>query len=247
MPRRGTRAGADASKGSGGTAPLNAPFRGLRGRLKSQEPAPPPPAAPAPTPAPAAPPPDDASLFRHAMQGVAKLDPASRDRVPAPAVEPRSPVSEDAEALALLSDLVSGQADFDISDTREYVEGHVVGLDPRLVRRLRRGDFAWQAHLDLHGMTAAVARDAVEQFVVKGARDGLRCLLIVHGRGLNSKDQVPVLKENMKSWLARGRIGRHVLAFTSAKAADGGAGALYVLLRRDRKARPIRVTEGAKR
>jgi DNA-nicking Smr family endonuclease len=181
------------------------------------------------------------------MQGVAKLDPASRDRVPAPVVEPRSPVSEDAEALALLSDLVSGQADFDISDTREYVEGHVVGLDPRLVRRLRRGDFAWQAHLDLHGMTAAVARDAVEQFVVKGVRDGLRCLLIVHGRGLNSKDQVPVLKENMNSWLARGRIGRHVLAFTSAKAADGGAGALYVLLRRDRKARPIRVTEGAKR
>jgi DNA-nicking Smr family endonuclease len=58
---------------------------------------------------------------------------------------------------------------------------------------------------------------------------------------------VPVLKENMKSWLARGRIGRHVLAFTSAKAADGGSGALYVLLRRDRKARPIRVTEGAKR
>ena len=175
MPRRGTRAGADASKGSSGTAPLNAPFRGLRGRLKSLEPAPPPPPPVAPAKA-AAPPPDDESLFSHAMQGVAKLDPAARERIAPPAVEPRSPVSEDAEAMAVLSDLVSGDAAFDISDTREYVEGHVVGLDPRLVRRLRRGDFAWQAHLDLHGMVAAVARDAVEQFVVKGVRDGLRCL-----------------------------------------------------------------------
>ena len=78
-------------------------------------------------------------------------------------------------------------------------------------------------------------------------RDGYRCVLVVHGRGLNSKDQIPVLKEHMKSWLARGRTGRHVLAFTSARQHDGGAGALYVLLRRDRKARPIRVTEGAKR
>ena len=72
-------------------------------------------------------------------------------------------------------------------------------------------------------------------------------ILVVHGRGLNSKDQVPVLKDRMKSWLARGRMGRHVLAFTSARAVDGGAGALYVLLRRDRTKRPMRVTEGAKR
>ena len=183
------------------------------------------------------------------MEGVDRLAATSRVRVegPTPAAEPRTPVSEDAEALAMLSDLVRGDAAFDISETREYVEGHVVGLDPRLVRRLRRGDFAWQAHLDLHGQTAAPAREAVERFVVTAVRDGHRCVLIVHGRGLNSKDQVPVLKEHMKSWLARGRIGRHVLAFTSARAHDGGAGALYVLLRRDRTQRPIRVTEGAKR
>jgi DNA-nicking Smr family endonuclease len=246
MPRRGARAGADAPKGKSGTAPLNAPFRGLRSRLKPAEPAPP--SAAAPKPPPAAPP-DDESLFRHAMQGVERLAPTARDRVagPTPAAEPRTPVSEDAEALALLSDLVRGDAAFDISETREYVEGHVVGLDPRLVRRLRRGDFAWQAHLDLHGHTAAQARDAVERFILAGVRDGHRCVLIVHGRGLNSKDQIPVLKEHMKSWLARGRIGRHVLAFTSARTVDGGAGALYVLLRRDRTPRPIRVTEGTKR
>jgi DNA-nicking Smr family endonuclease len=247
MPRRGARTGAGAPKGTSGTAPLNAPFRGLRSRLKPAEPAPS--RAAAPTPAPPAAPPDDDQLFRRAMQGVDRLAATARDRVagPTPAAEPRAPVSEDAEALALLSDLVRGEAAFDISETREHVEGHVVGLDPRLVRRLRRGDFAWQAHVDLHGQTAAQARDAVERFVTGAVRDGHRCVLVVHGRGLNSKDQVPVLKEHMKSWLARGRIGRHVLAFTSARAVDGGAGALYVLLRRDRTPRPIRVTEGTKR
>jgi DNA-nicking Smr family endonuclease len=247
MPQRGARAGADAPKGKSGTAPLNAPFRGLRSRLKPIEPAPP--IAPARIAVRAAAPPDEEVLFERAMEGVDRFDAASRERVEQapPAADGRPPLSEDAETLALLSDLVRGDAAFDISETREYVEGHVVGLDPRLVRRLRRGDFAWQAHLDLHGSTAAQARDAVERFVVAGVRDGHRCLLIVHGRGLNSKDQEPVLKEHMKSWLARGRIGRHVLAFTSARACDGGTGALYVLLRRDRKTRPIRVTEGAKR
>jgi DNA-nicking Smr family endonuclease len=72
-------------------------------------------------------------------------------------------------------------------------------------------------------------------------------VLIVHGRGLNSKDNVPVLKERLKVWLAHGSIGKVVLAFTTARACDGGAGALYVLLRRARGGRPLQVTEGAKR
>jgi DNA-nicking Smr family endonuclease len=78
-------------------------------------------------------------------------------------------------------------------------------------------------------------------------RDGLRCVLIVHGKGMNSKDQTPVLKERLKTWLARGRVGGVVLAFSSARQVDGGAGALYVLLRRDRRAKPIEVLQGAKR
>jgi DNA-nicking Smr family endonuclease len=199
----------------------------------------------APPPAPVL----EEDLFARAMDGVARLDDEARNRVdaPMPTASPRRVVAEDAEALAALSDLVNGDAPFDIAETREYLEGHVLGLDPRLVRRLRRGDFAWRAHVDLHGMTAAQARDAVEDFVLRSARAGHRCVLVVHGRGLNSKDQMPVLKERMKSWLAKGRIGRHVLAFTSARPVDGGAGALYVLLRRDRTKRPIRVTEGAKR
>jgi hypothetical protein len=178
MPRRGTRAGADAPKGKRarqiGPTPLNAPFRGLRSRLDSRKPAPPsePPPASRPTAAPAV---DDDALFRHAMEGVDLLAPSSRVRIerPAPTAEPRRPVPEDAEALAALSDLVSGDASFDVSETREYVEGHVVGIDPRLVRRLRRGDFARQAHLDLHGMVAAEAHVPLQQLVTTSVADGL--------------------------------------------------------------------------
>jgi DNA-nicking Smr family endonuclease len=57
-------------------------------------------------------------------------------------------------------------------------------------------------------------------------------VLIIHGRGRRSKDQIPVLKERLKVWLSRGRVGRGVLAFCTARPADGGAGALYVLLRK---------------
>ena len=254
MARRARRTGKshDAAPPPARATPLNAPFRGLGRQLAARPKASPKPVAPPPAPvAPppiAPPPPDDGELFSTAMHGVRPVTRGPDARVEAlPPLPPGRPVSEEAEALAALSDLVAGTARFDVSDTREYVEGQVVGLDPRIVRKLRRGDFARQAHVDLHGLTAPGARDAVERFLLESVRLGRRCVLIVHGRGLNSKDQVPVLKERLKSWLAHGRIGQLVLAFTSARAVDGGAGALYVLLRRERAARPIRVTEGAKR
>jgi DNA-nicking Smr family endonuclease len=224
---------------------LNAPFAELKQRLGKL---PPKKVVAAPAPVVEPPSPEDPALFTRAMEGVKPLPAPMRARVersrPSP---PRAPVSEEAEAIAALSDLVAGAVEFDISDTREHIEGAVAGLDPRILRRLRRGDFALQAHLDLHGMTAEPARLAVDRFLAETAQAGYRCVLIVHGRGLNSKDQIPILKERLKVWLARGRAARLVLAFATARPVDGGAGALYVLLRRDRKRRPIEVTEGAKR
>ena len=233
MARRGRDTGKDRPR-----EVLNAPFADLRKRLPPRPPPPPRPAAPAPEPDP----------FAAAMEGVVPLPHGPDARVePRRSHAARRPVSDEAEALAALSDLVGGAARFDISDTREYVEGAIVGLDPRILRRLRRGDYAWQHHLDLHGMTSDAAREAVDRLLAESANAGHRCVLIVHGRGHNSKDQTPVLKERLKGWLARGRAARTVLAFTSARPYDGGAGALYVLLRRDRKRRPIQVIEGAKR
>jgi DNA-nicking Smr family endonuclease len=244
--RRRPRAVADHPAGARAPA-LNAPFADLGKKVRAL-----PPPAPA-RPVPVAPPPAarreaPEDLFAHAMTGVVPLTRGS-DRVgrmpPAPAG--RRPVSEEAEALAVLSDLVGGNARFDISDTREYIEGAIGGLDPRVLRKLRHGDYSWQAYLDLHGMTADEARAAVARFLIDSVRAGHRCVLIVHGRGLNSKDQIPVLKEHLKQWLARGQAARIVLAFTSARPCDGGAGASYVLLRRDRRRRAIDVIEGAKR
>jgi DNA-nicking Smr family endonuclease len=178
--------------------------------------------------------------------GVAPLPAQKRERVdvPRPAAAARAPISEEAEALMALSELVAGGTHFDVTDTREYVEGTVSGLDPRLMKRLRRGEFAWQAFLDLHGMTTAEARPVVSDFVVESLRAGQRCVLIVHGRGHNSKDRTPVLKERLIGWLSRGALSNAVLAFTTARPHDGGAGALYVLLRRDRRRRSVRVTTG---
>ena len=194
---------------------------------------------------------DELTSFLRAVGDVRRIDHEGRIDAPPPAVAASARVvaiDEEAEALAALSDLVSGAGGFDISDSSEYVEGAVAGLDARILRRLRHGEFPYHAMLDLHGMTAPAARDAVEAFVVRAFRAGQRCVLIVHGRGRNSRQQIPVLKEGLKRWLAHGKVGRAVLAFTSARPADGGTGAVYVLLRRRRGAKePIDVLDGAKR
>lgn len=189
-------------------------------------------------------------LFWQEMADVVPLGKEDRTRVGGipPAFLTRRPlIDPEAEALAELSDLASGKKGFDITDTDEYIEGAIVGLDPRLVRKLRQGNFPRQAHLDLHGMTTEVAQAEMERFLTSTARAGLRCILIVHGRGRNSVGQIPVLKDRLKLWLSRGRLAKLVLAFATARPHDGGPGALYVLLRRTRKGKePILVLEGAR-
>jgi DNA-nicking Smr family endonuclease len=191
---------------------------------------------------------DGAALFLSEVADVVPLEARARERVSgrAPAVGERAVTHPDAEALAELCDLVTGSAPFDIRDSDEYIEGAALGTDPRLLRRLQAGEFAYQAHLDLHGMFSNEARAAVEAFLARAYRTGKRCVLIVHGRGRNSKDQIPVLKSRLTTWLARGQWARLVLAFASARPCDGGVGALYLLLRRRRVKRAIRVTLGAK-
>jgi len=217
--------------------PLNNPFHaarkelwGLMDKAKVQEPPPPPPPQKMLTS-------DeeklsDAELFRREMQGISRLANLGRERAVEQQKAARQQLSEDAEAYAQLSDLVSGSGSFDISDTDEYIEGIAHGLDRRLLSRLRRGDFSVQAHVDLHGLNREEARLRVETFMHDSQLNGRRCVLIVHGRGLNSKDQIPVLKDAVRLWLQRGRIAKNVLCFATARPTDGGAGAVYVLLRR---------------
>ena len=106
------------------------------------------------------------------------------------------------------------------------------GLQQRLLRRLRRGQLAIGGELDMHGMTSNTARAALAEFITASREQGVRCVRIVHGKGYGSGTDAPVLKNRLNSWL---RQHHDVLAFSSATPQDGGTGALYVLLRTQRK------------
>jgi DNA-nicking Smr family endonuclease len=102
------------------------------------------------------------------------------------------------------------------------------GVRIQEMRKLRRGLFPAQGELDLHGFTQADARDRLADFIVASRYQGIRCVRIIHGKGYRSGSRGAVLKTAVDSWLRR---HLDVLAFVSAKAIDGGTGALYVLLR----------------
>ncbi|MBL8921512.1 MAG: Smr/MutS family protein [Myxococcaceae bacterium] len=210
--------------------PFNNPFSKLKLEPPKRS------AAPAPPPAPPKPKDrdDDAALFLESVGEVAPVR-AKADRVapkdPPAADQLRIP-SEEAESLARLAELVSGDGAFDLADSDEFIEGAVQGFDERVLRKLRRGEFAHRAQLDLHGLTKEEAKPALEKFVTEARLAGHRCVLVVTGRGLHSEASIPVLKQSVQSWLTHGRPARQVLAFCSARPEDGGAGAVYVLLRR---------------
>jgi DNA-nicking Smr family endonuclease len=213
--------------------PFNPAFeRALGGMLGEMKMAPP---APPPSPPPVEPrfmaeQMTDEELFAAEVADVRPSPGAPLRIPPRPAV--LAPFSEEEEALSFLDAVVSGEAEFSIADTDEYIEGCVKDLDRRVLRRLKSGEFAVQGHLDLHGMTRDEARTAVAAFIRSSRQSGHRCVLIVHGRGTHSKDQVPVLKDAIRNWLSRGSLGAQVLAFASARQEDGGLGAVYVLLRK---------------
>ena len=218
-----------AKKGKG----FNTPFE----KLAAVKLPPKPKVAPAPPPAPVVIDKRDDEVFADEMRGVAQLPADPRGRIiggvaPPPSAPRARRLDDESEAYAALADLVEGVGLFDISATDEYIEGLGPGIDKRLLRKLRAGDYAVQAHLDLHGFTSDEARLEVEKFLVAARGAGRRCVLIIHGRGHGSKEGIPVLKERLKVWLTRGRIGRGVLAFCTARPTDGGAGAVYVLLRK---------------
>ena len=96
------------------------------------------------------------------------------------------------------------------------------------LRQLRRGRYPVEDELDLHGLSQASARDQLAEFITSSRHAGLRCVRVVHGKGYRSGARGPVLKIAVNIWLRR---HADVLAFTSARAIDGGTGAVYVLLR----------------
>ncbi len=156
----------------------------------------------------------DADAFAREMRDVVRLQPDPRGRVRSatPRLIPPSAPSSDHDPVD--------------SEASDYV-AH--GVDRREIRKLKQGSYKVGDWRDLHGMTAAEARVSVEQFIVSSRHRGHRCICIVHGRGLHSPGNAPVLKARVREVL---RSHRSVLAFTDAPSSDGGKGAVYVLLRR---------------
>jgi DNA-nicking Smr family endonuclease len=179
---------------------------------------------------------DDEALFRSQMAGVQRLS-GGPDIVPLEAAPLRRRPSDDDDVMGDLQRLVVGDAPFWFNESDEAIEGAVRDLDPRVLKKLKAGALVVEARLDLHGLTAPEARVEMDRFVEASVVGGRRVVCVVTGRGLHSKDGVPVLKRHLKAWLTRSRLALHVLAFVSARPIDGGVGAVYVLLRKDKMGR----------
>jgi len=170
-------------------------------------------------------------LFRSAMADVIPLPPRNRIKKPVNTSRPRSARDNpDSEALTRLKNLIRRGEGFVISDTPEYMEGTGYRVPDIVARRLHQGNFSIQSFIDLHGLSVAAAREAFETFMSAAVNMGRRTVLVIHGRGLSSPAQ-PVLKTQVYNWLTCGRWRNWVMAFTSARSCDGGAGATYILLR----------------
>jgi DNA-nicking Smr family endonuclease len=155
----------------------------------------------------------DVDAFVLAMRDVVRLEPDPRGRVRSVA-----PISTPRKSPQRTQDMDASNSDY-VAD----------GVDRREIRKLKRGDYDVRARRDLHGMTGAEALAAVGRFIENHKHRGHRCVCIIHGRGLHSKGNTPILKTRVRKYLTS---HRSVLAYADAPVSDGGSGAVYVLLRK---------------
>ena len=127
-----------------------------------------------------------------------------------------------------------GPVAFHFPDTDEPLLGVAAGIQASQLRELRRGRIRPEAEIDLHGLRVEAARHHLLTELDRAAETGLRCLIVIHGKGLRSRGQ-PVLRAALPSWLADPQLAGRVLAFAPACNDDGGSGSTYVLLRRSRR------------
>ena len=170
----------------------------------------------------------EANLFRTTVGEVEPLRTAARVSTPPPRPQPipHQRLADDEAALQeSLSDEFSIDTLLEIDEDLSFVRG---GIGPDVLRKLRGGGWVTQDQLDLHGLRTDQARTALSQFVRDSVKRGMRCVRIIHGKGLGSLGKKPVLKIKVRNWLVQ---KDEVLAFCQARAADGGSGALMVLLK----------------
>jgi DNA-nicking Smr family endonuclease len=167
------------------------------------------------------------NLFVRAVGQVALLPTSNTAQIPK---LPRAPVATQLkiDEAKVIHDSLSDE--FDVStllDTDDALSFRRPSVGPEVTRKLRKGDWAIQREIDLHGLRSDEARLALTTFIREAHKYGIRCVRVVHGKGLGSPGKTPVLKSKVHSWLVQ---KNQVMAFVQAKPAEGGAGALVVLL-----------------
>ncbi len=177
--------------------------------------------------APVLPSEEDIALFRQAVVGV---QPITTDRVLLELPPPRAwPAQREADDLSVLAESIRGPLSIDLRlEGGEEPSFLRTGLTRQVLRDLRRGRWVSQGQIDLHGATRDAAHDIVVEFLHDAHRRGMRCVRVIHGKGLGSPGREPVLKGLVLGWLMH---RPEVLAFCQARPHEGGAGALMVLLK----------------
>ncbi len=170
---------------------------------------------------------DDTHLFRDAVKGTRRLKTTTvkpyRSRIkPIPVQRLKD------EQLVITETLDPAPFDVNLEQGDELIYS-LPGVQQSVMKKLRRGQLSIEAELDLHRLTSDQAHAELMDFIVRCQRQHIRCIRVIHGKGLSSKNQIPVLKNRVNKWL---RQWDNVLAFCSARPFDGGNGALYVLLKR---------------
>jgi DNA-nicking Smr family endonuclease len=176
----------------------------------------------------AAPTPDEVELFRASVSDVTPLPGPGRVRhkLPLPQPVPAQRLRDDRQTL---QDSLSHKHPWDAgAESGEELCYLRSGVGADVLRKLRRGHWVIQDELDLHGLRVDDAHALLVVFLNQCLRRGLRCVRIVHGKGLGSRNREPVLKGKLRAWLAP---RDEVLAFCQAPPAEGGSGALLVLLK----------------
>ncbi len=170
----------------------------------------------------------EANLFARAVGAVKRMPADDQARIQPPAPAPVAAQRQKDEE-AVLRDALSD--DFDVStllDTDDALSFRRPGVGIDVTQKLRKGGWSIQREIDLHGLRSDEARVALAEFIRIAHKQGLRCLRVVHGKGLGSPGKTSVLKPKVLSWLIQ---KNQVMAFVQAKPAEGGAGALLVLLK----------------
>jgi DNA-nicking Smr family endonuclease len=174
---------------------------------------------------------DEGFVYAEAMEGVQRI---SHDKplIRRPAANKMRCTGPTDDPLHLLEEAVRDKRKLNVTNMPEYMEGYAEGINPLTLEKLRNSEFSVQKTLDLHGLSIENAKMAFEEFIGDAIKTGLNCVKVVHGRGLKSRN-LPVLKENLKSWIIRAINRKWVTAFSSARMCDGGPGATYILLHKN--------------